>query len=411
MFEEFQLAWRALWERKGRTIGTIVGVMIAFVALSLAVSVGNAFKASTQSFFTSSFGTNNIYIVGQQFTDADVSVIASYISPYATAVVPVASAPATAQVPGGNSIAVTLYGVPAQNISALLPNTALYDGTNAVAGSIALMGYYVAFDETTGTQRLYVGTPIVLSYRGKTYTLVTGGIIAAGTPNPALNTMTAVVVDINEFRAITGITTYRTIVVTLKNQNYVTQVQNVLKAIFPNAEVFSPQSIAQTITAFFTGLELFLGLVSGVSTVITALWLYDTMTISVIQRTREFGILRAIGFKKRQITAMMLYEALIIAAIGIAAGAAIMAPLSLVKINFFSLAGQNTAATAITAAPRGPRGGPFGGASQLGTVSLSPDPRIAAIAALIVLAVNLVGALVPAVRAGRLNLVDALRYE
>ncbi|MEM3326387.1 MAG: ABC transporter permease, partial [Thermoproteus sp.] len=120
MFEEFQLAWRALWERKGRTIGTIVGVMIAFVALSLAVSVGNAFKASTQSFFTSSFGTNNIYIVGQQFTDADVSVIASYISPYATAVVPVASAPATAQVPGGNSIAVTLYGVPAQNISALL---------------------------------------------------------------------------------------------------------------------------------------------------------------------------------------------------------------------------------------------------------------------------------------------------
>ena len=417
MFEELLLAWRALWERKGRTIGTIVGVTIAFVALSLAVSVGNSFKTSTQSFFASSFGVNNIYIVGQSFTDADVAAIASYIAPYATAVVPVASAPATAQIPGGDNMAVTLYGVPAQNISALVPSTALYAGTNAIAGSIALMGYYVAFDQTTGAQRLYVGTPIVLSYRGKTYTLVTGGIIAAGTPNPALNTMTAVVVDINEFRSITGINTYRTIVVTLKDQNYATQVQNILKSIYPSAEVFSPQSISQTITAFFTGLELFLGLVSGVSTVITALWLYDTMTISVIQRTKEFGILRAIGFKRRQITAMMLYEALIIAAIGIAAGAAVMAPLSLVKINFFSLAGQSSVAqTTTTAAARGAargRGGfgPFGGAATFGVVSLAPDPHIAALAALVVLAVNLVGALVPAVRAGRLNLVDALRYE
>ncbi|MGC8583280.1 MAG: ABC transporter permease [Thermoproteus sp.] len=407
MLAELSLAWKALWERKGRTIGTIVGVMIAFAALSLAVSVGNSFKASTQEFFASSFGVNNVYIVGQSFTDADVATITSYISPYAVAVVPVASAPATVQVPGGGSMAATLYGVPAQNVSALIPNTALYAGTDAVAGPIALAGYYVAFDEVTGQQRLYVGTPIVLSYRGKTHTLVTGGIIAAGAPSPALNTMTAVVVDINEFRSITGIDTYRTIVVTLRSQDDLAQIQSLLKSIFPNAEVFSPQSISQTITAFFTGLELFLGLVSGVSTVITALWLYDTMTISVLQRTKEFGILRAVGFKRRQITAMMLYEALIIAAVGIAAGAALMAPLGLVKINFFALAGQNVQIPSV----RGRGFGPFRGPGAFGSVSLSPDPRIAALAALLVLAVNLIGALIPAVRAGRLDIVEALRYE
>ncbi|MFB6490471.1 MAG: ABC transporter permease [Thermoproteus sp. AZ2] len=407
MFEELALAWRALWERRGRTIGTMVGIAIAFAALALAVSVGNAFRVSTQSFFTRSFGTNEVYIIGQSFTDADVATISAYIAPYATAVVPVASAPITVELPGGSTAAATLYGAPAQNITSLVPPTMLYSGTDAVAGGLALAGYFIAFDPTTGQQRLYVGTPIVVTYRGRTYTLVTAGIISAGTPGP-LDTMTSVVVDINEFRSITGITTYRTIVVVLRNPNYATEIQNLLKAVFPSAEVFAPSSIAETVNQFFTGLELFLGLVSGVSTVITALWLYDTMTISAIQRTREFGILRAIGFRRSQITAMMIYEAAIIALIGIAAGTALLAPLSLIKINFFALAGAQQSSTA-NAVAGGFRG--FGGPTGFGSVSLTPQPAVALMAAAVVFAANILGALVPAIRAGRINLVEALRYE
>ncbi|MEL9989855.1 MAG: ABC transporter permease [Thermoproteus sp.] len=380
MFETLGLAWSALWERRGRTVGAIIGVAIAFTALTFALSVGDYFRSSALSFF-SQLGINNLFIVGS-FTDADLATIRTYVTPYATAVVPISAAQASVRLPNGQVLAATLYGVPRSYVDVLLPSAAIYDGSNRLGGGLAVVGYYIAFDQNTGAELLGVGYPFALNYGRRSYSLVVSGIMAPEHPG-VVNSLTSVIIDEDQFRSITGLASYQIIVVTLKDTAYISQVQSLLKAVFPNAEVISLTSLVQTVNQFFTGLELFLGLVSGVSTVITALWLYDTMTISVIQRTREFGILRAIGFRRRQITAMMLYEALIIAAIGIAAGAAIMAPLSLVKINFFP------------------------GMS----VSVGAAPHIALVTATLVTFVNVLGALAPAVRAGRLNLVDALRYE
>ncbi|MFP3213576.1 MAG: ABC transporter permease, partial [Thermoproteus sp.] len=340
MLVEARLAWGSLRERKGRTIGAIVGVFIAFVALTEALALGNAFRSSALNLFEG-LGVNNVFVLGS-FTDADVALVKTYVAPYATAVVPISSAIASVRLPNGVVEGVTLYGIPSDGIGVIVPESAVYDGSNNVGGGLALVGYFVAFDENTGAQLLNVGDPLPLNYRGRSYTLVISGILSAQHPGP-IDTTTSVVLDESQFRAITGDSTYRAIVVSLKSTQYFDKVQNLLKAVYPNAEVLNLQSLVQTVTQFFTGLELFLGIVSGVSTVITALWLYDTMTISVLQRTKEFGILRAVGFKRRQITAMMLYEALIIAAIGIAAGVVALILLSFIPISFFPQ----------TAAPRG----------------------------------------------------------
>jgi len=153
------------------------------------------------------------------------------------------------------------------------------------------------------------------------------------------------------------------------------------------------------VNAFLTGFQAFLGLVAGVSTVITALWLYDTMSISVLQRTREIGIMRAVGFKRRHITLMFLGEALIIAAIGVAIGAALLVPLSSVGMPAFE-AGS-------TPPPDRPGHAVF--LARSGGLVL--DPATVAIAAVLVIAVNLAGALAPAIRASKINLVEALKYE
>ena len=387
---EARLAWGSLRERKGRTIGAIVGVFIAFVALTEALALGNAFRSSALNLFEG-LGVNNVFVLGS-FTDADVALVKTYVAPYATAVVPISSARASVRLPNGVVEGVTLYGIPSDGIGVIVPESAVYDGSNNVGGGLALVGYFVAFDENTGAQLLNVGDPLPLNYRGRSYTLAISGILSAQNPGP-IDTTTSVVLDESQFRAITGDSTYRLIVVSLKSTQYFDKVQNLLKAVYPNAEVLNLQSLVQTVTQFFTGLELFLGIVSGVSTVITALWLYDTMTISVLQRTKEFGILRAVGFKKRQITAMMLYEALIIAAIGIAAGVVALILLSFIPISFFPQ----------TAAPRG--------AFFRASPSLSVPWNIGLATAALVVAVNMLGALAPAIRAGRLNIVDALRYE
>ena len=390
MLVEARLAWGSLRERKGRTIGAIVGVFIAFVALTEALALGNAFRSSALNLFEG-LGVNNVFVLGS-FTDADVALVKTYVAPYATAVVPISSAIASVRLPNGVVEGVTLYGIPSDGIGVIVPESAVYDGSNNVGGGLALVGYFVAFDENTGTQLLNVGDPLPLNYRGRSYALAISGILSAQRPGP-IDTTTSVVLDESQFRAITGDSTYRLIVVSLKSAQYFDEVQNLLKAVYPNAEVLNLQSLVQTVTQFFTGLELFLGIVSGVSTVITALWLYDTMTISVLQRTKEFGILRAVGFKKRQITAMMLYEALIIAAIGIAAGVVALILLSFIPISFFPQ----------TAAPRG--------AFFRASPSLSVPWNIGLATAALVVAVNMLGALAPAIRAGRLNIVDALRYE
>jgi hypothetical protein len=75
--EMLRLSWKALWERKGRTIGAVVGVMIAFTALSYALLLGQTFKDYTNQFFTSNFQTNVIYVTGTQFTDADVGALST----------------------------------------------------------------------------------------------------------------------------------------------------------------------------------------------------------------------------------------------------------------------------------------------------------------------------------------------
>jgi putative ABC transport system permease protein len=90
---------------------------------------------------------------------------------------------------------------------------------------------------------------------------------------------------------------------------------------------------------------------------------------------------------------MMLYEALIIAAIGIAAGVVALILLSFIPISFFPQ----------TAAPRG--------AFSRASPSLSVPWNIGLATAALVVTVNMLGALAPAIRAGRLNIVDALRYE
>jgi len=386
MLIEARLAWGSLRERKGRTIGAIVGVFIAFVALTEALALGNAFRSSALNLFEG-LGVNNVFVLGS-FTDADVALVKTYVAPYATAVVPISSAIASVRLPNGVVEGVTLYGIPSDGIGVIVPESAVYDGSNNVEGGLALVGYFVAFDRNTGAQLLNVGDPLPLNYRGRSYALAISGILSAQNPGP-IDTTTSVVLDESQFRAITGDSTYRLIVVSLKSTQYLDEVQNLLKAVYPNAEVLNLQSLVQTVNQFFTELELFLGIVSGVSTVITALWLYDTMTISVLQRTKEFGILRAVGFKKRQITAMMLYEALIIAAIGIAAGVVALILLSFIPISFF------------------PQTGAFSRASP----SLSVPWNIGLATAALVVAVNMLGALAPAIRAGRLSIVDALRYE
>ena len=69
----------------------------------------------------------------------------------------------------------------------------------------------------------------------------------------------------------------------------------------------------------------------GLSVVIAALGVVNTMALSVVERTRELGLLRAVGASRRQVRRMVRWEAVLVSAlggalgvvVGVAAGAAL----------------------------------------------------------------------------------------
>ncbi len=376
------LAWRSLAERKGRTAGAVVGVFIAFVAFSTALSVGETFKQQTISFFEESFGTNKVFLVSNEpLTDADVHLISAI--PYVERVIPILSSNGVIRGATGEQVSVTVYGIRPSDVEYLLPRDVVIEGQMAVAGRGVLVGEFVAVDRVTNVRRIYTGQVTGVRIGDKELSVIATGVIAAGHPG-LIQTQTAVIMDVDLLRRALGVGGYPLVVVVVDDRRNVGTVIEYLKAFFPGAETFSLTFFIRQIEAFLSSFQLFLGGISGVAAVVTALWIYDTMTISVIQRVKEIGILKALGYRKRHILLMFLMETLIISFLGASLG--LLALLAVTRLPL-----------------------PFGFMGQ----PLYPVmyPWVVGLGIALIIGVNMLGALIPAHRASRLNPVEALRYE
>ncbi|QXJ26690.1 FtsX-like permease family protein [Actinomadura graeca] len=89
---------------------------------------------------------------------------------------------------------------------------------------------------------------------------------------------------------------------------------------YPTAKVFSTAEVEESIgNAIDTMLMIFGGLL-GLAIVIALFGIANTLTLSVVERTRESALLRALGLTKRQLRRMLSVEALVMAVIGASTG-------------------------------------------------------------------------------------------
>jgi putative ABC transport system permease protein len=125
-------------------------------------------------------------------------------------------------------------------------------------------------------------------------------------------------------------------------------------------------------------------LTSAVALVIGAFGMMNTMVMSVHERTREIGILRAVGWRRGRVLRMVLLEAVALSLVGAAVGA--VGAIVLVQL--------------LTRVP-----------AVSGLIDGHVSPVLILYGFLIAVGVGLVGGIVPARRAARMLPIAALRYE
>jgi putative ABC transport system permease protein len=140
------------------------------------------------------------------------------------------------------------------------------------------------------------------------------------------------------------------------------------------------------------GLTILLGFIGTLTLGIGGVGLMNIMLVSVTQRTREIGVEKALGARNRHILLQFLAESLTITFSGGALGIILAygVSLSVGRLTLYSAMAKN---------------------AEAGDIRLIIAPSTLIAATLILGAVGLISGMVPAVRASRLDPIEALRYE
>lgn len=115
---------------------------------------------------------------------------------------------------------------------------------------------------------------------------------------------------------------------------------------------YTPQAAVQGINSFFTIMQLIFGGVGAIALLVAAIGIANTMTMAILERTREIGIMKAIGATNNNILAIFLGEAAGIGFIGgiggVLLGWIINSVINLYATSYLSSgAGGTTIATAM----------------------------------------------------------------
>jgi putative ABC transport system permease protein len=391
-----RMAWRNLTHHRTRTLVTMIGIVIGIASVVALISLGDGLTASISEQLEN-LGPDKVTVMASmgggfgppsggavQLSDRDVELINDVDGVKLALPMLFKSLPVKFQ---DRTTFVSFTAFPTDKTKEFFSDMQNYEvdeGRTFAKGeqNVAVMG--ARLSEQLFDSRLEVRDKIKILDKD---VLLIGTMKATGDSD----TDNGIIIPIETLREITGNEDEITFVFVKVDGNpseVANRIEDELEDFHKEKlfNAYSTDQLMNQINAIFGVLSFVLIGIAGISLVVAGFGILNTMLMSVIERTREIGILKAIGATNHTILAMFLTESAIVGMLGGAVGCLVGYMLSFTMGGFAE--------------------------SFLGlALRISVNPLLVASVIAFAAGVGVLSGTYPAYRAAQLDPVEALRYE